>query len=1162
MPLSAFLFFVGAVSGPVRLEGVVVGADGRPVAGAEVVLAGHLRPPAHRPPVADRCRSDGDGRFRLALPPGPVELYRPVSPLCVWVWRPGGRAALFTVPRDWPPRGEVVRLALGPAAAVAVAVRGPDGRPVAGARVTPAAVRGQALPEAVSAAFAVTADGDGRANLTAFDAEELEVVRITAPAFGVQQLSLPRAGRGGEHTITLAPAGRVEGRVTADDPRAARGLTLFLATRGDPSDDPDAGGRAEARTDDAGRFFVPALAEGRLTLAFVPHQELPFRGRFEGHPEVDAGRVTAVEVALKSAVLVRGEVREQGTDKPVVGAEVRIDWAAEAPRVRTDAEGRYTGYVAPGTITPWVPVPPAPYFTRTSFLDSQPIPDGAREFTPKKMLYLRGTTIRGKVVDGAGRPVPGADVTASWPMPEYSEDIATARSDRDGMFTIERVDPSARVRLTASCNGAITAGARAVDPKSDKPVVIELSADRAISLSGRVVDAACRPVAGVPVRLRACGRDREGNPIKERYVEFDGRGGVRTDADGRFITPRWLDPDLQYRAVVVAPGSVSVQTEWLEPKAWKSHAFADITLLPAPTAGPVEGRVVDRQGKPVAGAAVFQSGDGPRRTRCTSDADGRFRLAGVFAGKAILFAERDGFRFRGQVVDVCGRPVELALDRTTDPPGAPLRALPPPLPREKERELANRLLEPLLKDFDGKTFKASMFQLLDMAPRANPVRALELADRLPFPDPAYADYVRYAVAEGLADESPDEALAVAETLRSHWMRGQVYLKVADVLEDASVVRRRELLDTALLYSRADDDPLRRLDGLGYVARRLLEMGEKEEGTRLLREGQKYAAGLPAPTKANRRGNGPHARGRFAAKLARIDTAGALELVDGFDYPYHDWYFGGVALGLAERDPAEAERVLGQLQADGLRNSYLPRLAGRLAARDPARARALIGRLSDPNERAAALGDMARELVKTDPDAAGRLVDEALDLLAGSVTAGRAADGDYQSTCARAAALLPVAEKCGPDCLERCFWRAVSLRPPRPARGSPLREIRDPTPRSFEPAVAQLAMMLAPYDRATAWLVLEPAAARLRSLIDADRNGRHSPVLAAAVVIDATRGTALLDALPEDPPGATIRPKDVARRTAADVLAHGGPALREHLLSRYLYSRPDSRDDER
>ena len=52
----------------------------------------------------------------------------------------------------------------------------------------------------------------------------------------------------------------------------------------------------------------------------------------------------------------------------------------------------------------------------------------------------------------------------------------------------------------------------------------------------------------------------------------------------------------------------------------------------------ISGRVVDRQGKPVAGIEVFQSGDGPERTSTKTDADGRFTLGGFRQGPVFLFA--------------------------------------------------------------------------------------------------------------------------------------------------------------------------------------------------------------------------------------------------------------------------------------------------------------------------------------------------------------------------------------------------------------------------------------------------------------------------------------------------------------------------------------------
>ena len=130
----------------------------------------------------------------------------------------------------------------------------------------------------------------------------------------------PRPVPRGEWGLNLSPAGTIEGRVVASDPRAASGLSLRLRTVSDASNtEAGTGGFARALTDEQGRFHVPAIAAGTLSLAFEPHPDLPFRGRFADSPSVAANAMTRVEVALKRAALIRGTVRERGNGAPVAG---------------------------------------------------------------------------------------------------------------------------------------------------------------------------------------------------------------------------------------------------------------------------------------------------------------------------------------------------------------------------------------------------------------------------------------------------------------------------------------------------------------------------------------------------------------------------------------------------------------------------------------------------------------------------------------------------------------------------------------------------------------------------------------------------------------------------------------------------------------------------
>src|SRR5207248_2758272 len=122
---------------------------------------------------------------------------------------------------------------------------------------------------------------------------------------------------------------------------------------------------------------------------------------------------------------------------------------------------------------------------------------------------------------------------------------------------------------------------------------------------------------------------------------------VTTDADGRFEIPAIAAGRLR----LYAPTDSSRPPRILFP-AGRVVKAGELTEVVVPLDGPgrtrtVTGVVLDRRGRPIEGATVLQAGDGPRRTRTTTDDRGRFRLPGVLEGKAFVFADKDGFRFKG-----------------------------------------------------------------------------------------------------------------------------------------------------------------------------------------------------------------------------------------------------------------------------------------------------------------------------------------------------------------------------------------------------------------------------------------------------------------------------------------------------------------------------------
>ncbi|MBX6314252.1 MAG: carboxypeptidase regulatory-like domain-containing protein [Isosphaeraceae bacterium] len=1151
----------------VPIAGTVSDADGRPVAGAEVMLTEGPPPPSEtvrwslpvpRPPeVLRRARADAEGRFQLELPPRgePVAWLR--RPFVLWAAGPGATWALRLIPDAWPPDGPPVHLRLAQSEPMALRVLDPEARPVAGARLRPVRVRGVTMPAELADRLAAETDAAGGARL-AVAADDLELIRVAAEPFGLQQLRPPRPNAEGIRTLRLAPVGRVAGRLTAADPQAVRGVTVRLRSFVDPSADlTGVGGVAEVSTDDDGRFTVPALAAGMLAVALDLHWDLPFRGRFTAQPPVQPGETTEVEIPLQRATLLTGVVREQGSGRPLPGVVVCLGLDLNTPPVRTDAEGRYSAYYALPNVSIDLIELPKGYYWLGLGIPTQSIPPGAEEFMLPPRELAHGVTVRGRVVDAEGRPAPGAEVSGYWPRPERLAIPVMAVADRTGAFTITGVDPRVEVRLSARLGDATTAAPAPAWPEKE-PVTLRISPEHAIALEGRVVGPESQPLAGASVRIAARKRGAEDFEVElTHFITFDdeGRQRLRTDADGRFRTPRRLRPDLEYRAEVEADGYALAYTEWLLPA--KAKTFPDIVLSPIAPTRTVEGRIADAQGQPIAGAIVFQSGDGPLRTRTTTDAAGRFHLPGVFREPAYLFVQGDGLRFEGHRIDAGDGPVVVPVQRTDDPPGPPLRTLPPVLARDEEKALARRLIEGEMGPLTAKEVTREMFALMRIVARIDPARALELADQGALPGPSYNDSLRLEVALGLLGESPDEAAAIAETAKTPWRRSYFYCLVSDATPKADRARKLEWLDKALLHARAEPSPAERLEALGWVGYRLIDLGETERGTQVLREGQRLAESLPKFDADNRKSHAAHmrVRGWFAAKLARIDTKAAFELAEGFSAPYDDWYIGGVALGLSERDPEGAERALRMMHHGGRRDLITERVAGRMALKDRARARRLAETLTDPKDRALALGMMADHLADADPKAAAALIDEAFDLLLTLAEQGRDKALTFtDSTCSVAAGMLPTAERVDPALLRRCFWKTMALRPSRPAGG-------DPDGR-YEDLIARLALSLARYDRAVGRQVLEPAARQVRSLTDASRSFRGQTLFAAATVIDPTWAVALADALPDDTPGADLRPKALARRTIAEVLAHGGRERWDYLEQSILFVRRDNKDDER
>lgn len=666
-----------AATPPLAVSGRVLDDQGAVLAGAEVLLAPVPGPLAAArlelegrcaPEPVARARSAADGSYRLVAPE--VGLYQ------VRV-EAKGRVPVVRTPLALVDELEIqaVRLAVAENGRVEIADAG--GASLAGVRVrvVPQPKRRGSWRNAQSFEGAPQAGVTDAAGRFEYRREVGVGYRVVAVAPGSPPVAADE--RREARLRLVVPAGEpreVEVRRGAD---AVGGAAIWW-------DEPRV---ALALADERGRARVALPKGGELFL--VAADAAGGTARAKLRPWREEGPERPQRLALDPPRRISGRVLDSESRAPIAGALV-FDLQAGGTWATTDARGyaielehwslSQLGAAARG------------YLAEDSFLGADP---GAAE--GPTFALEPASAIEGVVVDGDGRPVPAAEVTAELRRSAGWNFSSRRASGRRGALT----DARGAFRLgQIAASGAWELSARRAGFGVGRVTVDDLVAGRRRSgvrimlppegqLVGRVLAAADEsPVVGARLTL-------EPNPAGDSRMRFvspspDPEDAPRAQAgeEGRFsfsgLAAGFFD------LVVSAPGCAPARIPRIEIRAGEARDLGEVLLDPGAA---VAGTVVDGEGTPVAGAevavderGVFRIGGKPTPAEAISGEDGRFEIPDRRAGERLnLAARKIGFgvasasgvevpplapvrlvlpalgRIAGRVLDEQGRPAEAMV---------------------------------------------------------------------------------------------------------------------------------------------------------------------------------------------------------------------------------------------------------------------------------------------------------------------------------------------------------------------------------------------------------------------------------------------------------------------------------------------------------------------
>ena len=404
----------------------------------------------------------------------------------------------------------------------------------------------------------------------------------------------------------------------------------------------------------------PVDVEGRFRVAFAADAKrgkLRVQGRFlyldpetawkAGDPATDVRLKPLLGANLRGRVVLPEGMQPAERDE-VLAADVELDGTPHSPGHQAI---KRRARLAPDLGFEFPALPAAYDWTATivagpfvPFL-SAPQKSEAGKALSIECALARGATVRGKVVDEAGKPMADAvlDVVShSDPLAPAPRDVLTGRTKADGTFEIRGIAPGVAT-LWAKREGCIPvdkeiAALAAGETRADVTLLLRTGN----VLTGRTLDAAGKALADVRVRV-----------TQSRLGQADLVKEIVTGADGSFAVPGLGDERVDVLATREADapgagGATPARKRTLRATATQIEAASRDLVLTLIAGLVIEGRVHDDLGRVVLSYTV-----GARRAtpdgKTTTDASGfppsrralsrrHLRVRGPRAGRVDVYA--------------------------------------------------------------------------------------------------------------------------------------------------------------------------------------------------------------------------------------------------------------------------------------------------------------------------------------------------------------------------------------------------------------------------------------------------------------------------------------------------------------------------------------------